>query len=86
MVNRENRVKALLIDVRDLATMLSRSERTIHRLNDSGKIPKPLRINRGLLWRKSDILLWLDNDCCSRRQFERIRKAVSICQNDGFEG
>ena len=48
------------------------------RLNDAGKIPKPLRINRGLLWRKSDILLWLEYDCPSRRQFEKIRKAVGI--------
>jgi predicted DNA-binding transcriptional regulator AlpA len=70
--------ESVLLDVHGLATMLNRSERTIHRLNDSGKIPKPLRINRGLLWRKSDILLWLDHDCCSRRQFEKIRKAVNI--------
>jgi len=78
MVNRENTIQTLLTDVRGLATMINRSERTIHRLNDSGKIPKPLRINRGLLWRKSDILLWLENDCPSRRQFEKIRKAVSV--------
>lgn len=67
----------VLTDVRGLATMINRSPRTIHRLNDSGKIPKPLRILRGLLWRKSDILLWLEHDCCSRRQFEKIRKAVN---------
>jgi len=70
-------IEALLIDVHGLATMINRSGRTIHRLNDSGKIPKPVRIMRGLLWRKSDILLWLDHDCCSRRQFEKIRKAVN---------
>ena len=76
-MKKENGVKALLTDVHGFATMINRSARTIHRLNDAGKIPKPLRINRGLLWRKSDIFLWLENDCPSRRQFEKIRKAVN---------
>ncbi len=73
----EKSIEAVLIDVHGLATMINRSDSTIHRLKDSGKIPKQLRNNRGLLWRKSDISLWLEHDCCSRRQFEKIRKVVN---------
>ncbi len=43
--------ESVLLDVHGLATMLNRSGRTIHRLNDSGKIPKPVRIMRGLLFK-----------------------------------
>ena len=51
------------------------SERTLWRLNDSGKIPAPIRIGRSVKWRKSDILKWIELDCPDRATFEAKKEA-----------
>jgi predicted DNA-binding transcriptional regulator AlpA len=64
----------ILLKVGALAQMLDLSKRTIHRLNCTGKIPCPVKINGSIRWRQSDIDLWIELGCPDREMFN-IRKA-----------
>ena len=57
-----------------LAQILNLSKRTVHRLNCTGKIPCPVKINGSIRWRQSDIDLWIELGCPDREAFN-IRKA-----------
>ncbi len=69
----------LLLAAGQVAEMLSLSKRTVFRLNSAGKMPKPVRINGSIRWRRSDIQRWLDWDCPERKMFESMRGDVA-CQ------
>jgi predicted DNA-binding transcriptional regulator AlpA len=64
----------LVVDVRGLAVLLSRSETSLDRDDAAGRLPKPIRIGRAKRWLISDIELWLRHGCPSRREFEVMRK------------
>ena len=64
----------MLLKVSELAQILNLSQRTIHRLNCTGKLPSPIKISGSIRWRQSDIDLWLDLDCPDRGTFD-MRKA-----------
>jgi excisionase family DNA binding protein len=57
-----------LVDVADVAQMLSASERTVWRLADAGKIPAPVRIGRLVRWSRQAILAWIVAGCPSVRK------------------
>ena len=60
----EQEEKALLLNVRQVAAILGISQRSAWRMRDSGKMPKAIRPNGSCVrWRKTDILLWIENDC-----------------------
>ena len=59
-----------LINARALAKMLSLSVRTVFRLDSSGKVPAPVRINGSVRWRLSDIEQWIELNCPNRNEFE----------------
>jgi len=63
-----------LLKIDAVAKILSLSKRTIHRLNCTGKMPCPVRINGSLRYRESDIERWIDLGCPDRKTFE-LRKA-----------
>ena len=52
-----------LLNVKDVADLLSCSPRTIYRLADSGRMPHPLRLGTLVRWRRSDLYAWLDAGC-----------------------
>ena len=62
-----------LMKIDSVAHLLQLSKRTVHRLNCTGKIPSPVKINGSIRWRKRDIELWLDLDCPDRETFN-VRK------------
>ena len=57
------------------------SERTLWRLNEEAKIPATVRIGRSVRWRRSDIMLWIELGCPSRRKFDtqKLGKEASVC-------
>lgn len=59
-----------LLNVEAVAETLSLSKRTIFRLDSSGKIPAPVRINGSVRWRESDIERWISLGCPDRQTFE----------------
>ena len=62
-------VVADLLDVDEVAALLSCSTRTVRRMADSGQMPRPLKLASLRRWRRSDIERWLADGCprCDRR-------------------
>ena len=52
-----------LLTIRDLATILKVSQRSIWRLVASGQLVEPLRVGGSIRWRRDDIRDWIDNGC-----------------------
>lgn len=50
------------------------SARTLRRLNDAGECPAPLRRGRLIVWRVSDLDLWLELGMPDRATFERAKE------------
>ena len=67
---------ALVLTVSDLAEQLRTSDRTIHRLNSCGKIPKPHRLGGQLRWNRSEILAWLQAGMPDRRAWSNMQKTT----------
>jgi excisionase family DNA binding protein len=56
-------VEPALLDVRAVARMLDCSWRHVYRMADAGRMPRPIRLNSLVRWRKSDIDKWLSEGC-----------------------
>ena len=54
---------APLLSVKQVATRINCSERTVYRLADSGDMPRPLKIGWLVRWRVSDIDKWIEAGC-----------------------
>ena len=50
-----------MIDVREVATILNVSTRTVRRLASNGTLPQPIRFGRNVRWRLTDIDMWIAN-------------------------
>ena len=59
-----------LLTAKKVGELLTLSKRTIFRLDSSGKIPAPVRINGSVRWRGSDIQRWIELGCPDRTTFE----------------
>ncbi len=64
-------VPAGLLAVNDVARLIGCSPRNIHRLADSGKMPRPLKIGRLIRWRRLDLDAWLAAGCPAERRAGR---------------
>lgn len=56
-------VATLLLDVRGVAVMVGCSSRSIYRLSDGGRMPRPVKIGRLIRWRRSDVEAWIAAGC-----------------------
>ena len=52
-----------LISVCDVAEMLQVSPRTVFRLADAGKIPRPLKIGKSVRWKRAELEQWIEAGC-----------------------
>ena len=52
-----------LISVCAVAKMLQVTPRTVYRLADAGKIPRPLKIGKSVRWKRSELEQWIENGC-----------------------
>jgi len=59
---------AVMIDVEEVAAMLSCSSRTVYRLADGGRMPQPIRLGGMVRWNREAILEWISAGCprCDR--------------------
>jgi len=63
--------KALLVTSKELAEMLSVSERTIWRMAKEETLPRAITMGKkSVRWKLVDIYDWLAMDCPSRKEFE----------------
>lgn len=49
-----------LMTADELGEFLRRSRRAIYTMKDRGQLPRPVRIGRRVLFRRNDVLEWLD--------------------------
>ena len=53
-----------LLEVKDVAAILSCGERTVYRHADAGRIPRPIKLGTHLIrWRRSELFAWIDDGC-----------------------
>jgi predicted DNA-binding transcriptional regulator AlpA len=54
---------ALLIDIKVLSALLSRSVRSLERDRAAGRLPVPIRLGGSRLWRRAEIDAWVAAGC-----------------------
>tara|TARA_R110002073_G_scaffold149534_14_gene303345 strand:+ start:5673 stop:5921 length:249 start_codon:yes stop_codon:yes gene_type:complete len=52
-----------LVNARELAKLLSVSERTLYRLKSAGELPAAVVLGGSVRWRLSEIRQWIDEGC-----------------------
>ena len=58
-----DRAPADLLDVQAVAAMLDCSARTVYRLADAGKLPRPVRLGSLVRWRADELRQWIADGC-----------------------
>jgi prophage regulatory protein len=58
-----NMSEPVLLTVKEVAEMLGLSERTVYRLADMGKMPRPVKIGAAVRWRRSELDTWIEDGC-----------------------
>ena len=56
-----------LLDVAQVAKLLSCRTRHVYRLTDSGKLPRPVKLGALVRWNRAALEAWLDAGCPSCR-------------------
>ena len=56
-------VAAELLDVGAVAALLGCSKRTVYRLSDGGRMPRPLKLGQLVRWRRAEVLAWIVGGC-----------------------
>ncbi len=57
------RARPELLDVRGVAALLNTSVRTVYRLSDAGRMPRPVRLGALVRWQRRTLMEWLDAGC-----------------------
>ncbi len=63
-----------MIDVREVATILSISTRSVWRLVSRGELPQPIRLGRNVRWRSTDIDRWIEEKLSANRTNDGLRR------------
>jgi predicted DNA-binding transcriptional regulator AlpA len=63
-----------LISAAGAAKICGRSRRTWWRLHAAEKIPASLTIGGGTVWKRAEILAWIEGGCPSRAEWEALKK------------
>ena len=60
-------VTSELLDVEVVAELCGCSARTVRRLSDAGKMPRPVKLSALVRWRRAELESWIDSGCPSQR-------------------
>lgn len=63
----------LLIDTDCLAALLAVSPVHVRRMKAGGRLPKPVRLGRRVLWPRAEIEAWVEAGCPVRREWDDLR-------------
>jgi excisionase family DNA binding protein len=58
-----DRGDAVLLDVKEVATLLNCSSRHVYRLSDSGRMPRPVKVGSLCRWSRTTVLDWIERGC-----------------------
>ena len=71
-------VEPILLDVKGVASLLGLGKNTVIRHNDTGQLgPMSIKLGRRRLWRKDEILQWVEADCPPRKRWQSMRRQGS---------
>ena len=72
------REPAAMFNVGDVAKLLRCSERTVYRLSDAGRMPRPIKLGAMVRWSRTAIEEWIAEGCPTCRSIGRTasRKGV----------
>ncbi|MCL4743291.1 MAG: helix-turn-helix domain-containing protein [Phycisphaerales bacterium] len=70
----------LLLDVRQISTLLSCSSRHIYRLCDAGRMPRPVRLGALVRWDRAVIERWIAAGCPNCR--DNIRPSAQGAEHE----
>ena len=59
----ESAQQPLLLDAKQVATLLRISKNMIWKLHSAGKLPTPVRLGRCVRWRRDEIVSWVARGC-----------------------
>ena len=59
-----------MLTVRDVARMLNCSARTVYRLTDSGRMPRPVKLGAMVRWQREAIESWIGRGCPNTYEME----------------
>ncbi len=54
---------AELLDVGAVAALLGCSKRTVYRLSDGGRMPRPVKLGQLVRWRRAEVRAWIAGGC-----------------------
>lgn len=57
-----------LLGVKETCALLKVSQRTLYRLRDSGRMPRPNKLGGKNVWQKSELAEWIRAGCPAVRQ------------------
>lgn len=60
----------LLLDAQELADELRLSLRHVRRLDDTGKLPRAIRLGKSVRWSRAEIEQWIAAGCPDRETWE----------------
>ena len=64
---------AKLLDVRMVASMLGCAPRTVYRLSDAGRMPRPLKLGALCRWSRAAIEEWIAAGCSPVRHVTKAK-------------
>jgi len=67
--------ESLVYRPEELAKVLGISKVSVHRMNSSGQLPKPVRFGRCVAWQRTAIGAWLEAGCPDRTRWEALVNA-----------
>jgi len=59
---------AAMLNVDDVAAILNCSTRTVYRLSDSGRMPRPVKLGALVRWSRDAVEQWIADGCPSCRE------------------
>jgi predicted DNA-binding transcriptional regulator AlpA len=68
--------EALLIGDTASAALAAVSRATWHRLRAAGKLPPSVRLGRKVLWRRAEVVAWIEAGCPDGPTWEAMRAAA----------
>ena len=76
-------IERLAVPARQVAKLLSISERHVWALDSSGRLPSPNRLGRSVRWNVNELRAWQDAGCPARDEWERIKNGKGAGSDDG---
>ncbi len=61
-----------LLNVQNVARMLDCSARTVYRLTDSGRMPRPVKLGAMVRWPREVVEAWIGEGCPKAEEMEVI--------------